>query len=63
MAKKTFRLEQAGFDSQYAAFEGLEVGQEFDIDFGLDAERAVVAAGWVAPVEDEPQKSTKKKEG
>ena len=61
MAKKTFRLLEQGAASGYAGFADLEEGAEFEHDFynadtGLNSEQAVIAAGWVEPVEDKPKK-------
>lgn len=62
MAKKTFRLLEQGAESQFAAFDGREVGDEFEHDFGHDAERAVIAAGWVEPVEEKTSEKTSTKQ-
>lgn len=58
MAKKTFRLLEQGADSGHVAFDGREVGDEFEHDFGADPERAVIAAGWVELVEEKPSEKT-----
>src|SRR4030095_13118359 len=48
LATKTYVLKQEGIDSGWA--EG-EAESEVELDLG-DSEQAVVAAGWVEPVEE-----------
>lgn len=38
---------------------GGEIGQEIELDLDVDAKRAVVAAGWVEPIDEEEDKSKK----
>lgn len=61
MAKHTYRLLDEAVNVQADFAEGREVGSEFEHDFGQDAERAVIAAGWVERVDtDDAPKGGKK---
>lgn len=48
MATKTYVLKQEGIDAGWA--EG-EAESEVELDLG-DSEQALIAAGWVEPVEE-----------
>ena len=61
MAKKNYTLLEQGVASQHAMFAGREEGDALELDLDHNTERAVVAAGWVEPVEETTTK--KKREG
>lgn len=69
MAKKRFTLLDEAFTAG-ADFltEGRQAGDEFEHDFynpetERNSEQAAIAAGWVAPVEDEPAPKPADKKG
>lgn len=48
-AKKYRKLAEA--PDTFEGAEGIEPGKQFEADYTADQERALVAAGWVEPVE------------
>lgn len=57
MAKHTYILAS----EEGAARYGGEVGDKTELDLSVDEQRAVVAAGWVEPVEDKKQQPKEEK--
>jgi hypothetical protein len=60
MAKKTYRLLEQAQQVGWEPAEGLEAGAEVELDVTADQERALVAAGWIEPLEEKTTKGGKK---
>jgi hypothetical protein len=56
MAKHTYKIASDDGAERYAG----EVGQEIELDLDVDQKRAVVAAGWVEPLDEEDDTKGKK---
>ena len=68
MAKKNYRLLQQAVDAGADFVGDKQPGDEFEHDFynqasGINSEQAVIAAGWVEPVEDKSAKADAPKGG
>ena len=55
MAKKTYRLLEQAHEAGQRTDD--EVGTEFEDDLDPDTERAMIAAGWIEPVQKEDTKA------